>query len=67
MCCNMEPADDSCTMLKESELFEGFRYLTFPEVYIEFGTPCEKMLPVNDDEWFFEVNELRQKKIISTL
>lgn len=61
MCCELEPDGSSCKTLKESENFEEFRFFTFPEVSIKFGTPCEKMLPVDDDEWFYEVNELKLK------
>ena len=62
MCCELESDDDSCKKLKESESFDRFKYTTFPGTNVKFGTPCEKMLPVNDDEWIFEVNELKMSK-----
>lgn len=60
ICCELEPDGGSCKILKESETLEGFRYLTVPEISLKFGTPCEKMHPVDDDEWSFEVNDSSQ-------
>lgn len=61
ICCDSNLNESSCQMLVETGSFEQFKYLSFPDSSIKFGFPCEKMLPVNGDEWSFEVIELAPK------
>lgn len=59
MCCNWEVDDGSCETLMKSELFQAFRNFTLHGADIKYGVPCEKMQPVDDDDWIFEVNNFK--------
>lgn len=58
-CCDFELLEEnSCGTLTVSE-FRDYLNVSFVNVEVLFGKPCDKMQVIDDAEWKFEVNDTR--------